>query len=180
MFTKDLSEYMTFEVKPNFKEVGKVFGPLIKEFQTKLLDLTNEEISKLDNGESIKMTIGDEEKEITKEMVDIRINAKEGFDAAYLNNNFIILNTNLTEDLISEGVVRELISKVQQLRKTKDFEITDRINLFYDSKELKPIVDKFTDMLKSETLSVEVKEKSLNTEEIDLNGIKAKIDVEKR
>ena len=180
VFTDDLSKYMTFEVKPNFKEVGKVFGPLIKEFQTKLLDLTNEEISALDNGNSIKMTIGGEEKEITKEMVDIRINAKEGFDAAYMNNNFIILNTNLTEDLIDEGVVRELISKVQQLRKTKNFEITDRINLYYDSAELKKVVDKFLDMLKSETLSVEVSEKSLFTEELDLNGIKAKIDVEKR
>ena len=119
-------------------------------------------------------------KEITKDMVDIRINAKEGFDAAYMNNNFIILNTNLTEDLIDEGVVRELISKVQQLRKTKNFEITDRINLYYDSTELKKVVDKFLDMLKSETLSVEVSEKSLSTEELDLNGIKAKIDVEKR
>jgi isoleucyl-tRNA synthetase len=78
-------------------------------------------------------------------MVDIRINAKEGFDAAYMNNNFIILNTNLTDDLIDEGVVRELISKVQQLRKTKNFEITDRINLYYDSKELKKVVDKFLD-----------------------------------
>ena len=171
---------MTFEVKPNFKEVGKLFGSSIKEFQTKLLDLSNDDIKTLDDGNSIKMNIAGEDKEITKEMVDIRISAKEGFDAAYQNNNFIILNTKLTEELISEGVIRELISKVQQLRKTKNFEITDRINLFYDSKELTPIIKAFEDELKKETLSLEVKEKSLNTEELDLNGIKAKIDVEKR
>jgi len=180
VFTKDLSKYMTFEVKPNFKEVGKVFGPAIKEFQAKLLELTSEDINALDSGKTIKMEVGGEEREITKEMVDIRINAKEGFDAAYMNNNFVILNTNLTEELISEGVVRELISKVQQLRKTKNFEITDRINLYYDSEELKKTIENFMDTLKSETLSIDVKEKKLDTEEIDLNGIKAKIDVEKR
>jgi len=96
-----------------------------------------------------------------------------------MNNNFVILNTNLTEELIHEGVIRELISKVQQLRKTKNFEITDRINLYYDSKELTQIIKEFEKELKKETLSIEVKEKSLSTEEIDLNGIKAKIDVEK-
>ena len=180
VFAKDLSEYMTFEVKPNFKEVGKVFGPAIKEFQSKLLELTNEDITKLDNGDSIKMSVGGKDYDITKEMVDIRINAKEGFDAAYMNNNFIILNTNLTEELINEGIVRELISKVQQLRKTKDFEITDRINLFYDSDELEDVIKDFLEVLKAETLSIEVSKKKLNTEEIDLNGIKAKIDVEKR
>ena len=180
VFAKDLSEYMTFEVKPNFKEVGKVFGPAIKEFQSKLLELTNEDITKLDNGDSIKMNVGGKDYDITKEMVDIRINAKEGFDAAYMNNNFIILNTNLTEELINEGIVRELISKVQQLRKTKDFEITDRINLFYDSDELEDVIKDFLEVLKAETLSIEVSKKKLNTEEIDLNGIKAKIDVEKR
>ncbi len=126
------------------------------------------------------MNVGGNDYDITKEMVDIRINAKEGFDAAYMNNNFIILNTNLTEELINEGIVRELISKVQQLRKTKDFEITDRINLFYDSDELDNVIKDFLEVLKAETLSIEVSKKKLNTEEIDLNGIKTKIDVEKR
>ena len=157
-FAKDLSLYMTFEVKPNFKEVGKVFGPAIKEFQSKLLELTNEEIKKLENGESVKMTIAGEEKDITKEMVDIRINAKDGFDAAYMNNNFIVLNTNLTEELINEGVVRELISKVQQLRKTKDFEITDRINLYYEKNEqFEKSIKEYIEMIKNETLSIMVK-----------------------
>ena len=178
VFTDDLSKYMTFEVKPNFKEVGKVFGPLIKEFQTKLLDLTNDEISTLDNGKSIKMTIGNEEREITKEMVDIRINAKEGFDAAYMNNNFIILNTNLTDELIDEGVVRELISKVQQMRKNKDFNIVDRIKIYYEKNdEFKESIKDFVDMIKNETLAVEITEKENKGEVLDLNGLSVKIDV---
>ena len=180
VFADDLSKYMTFEVKPNFKEVGKVFGPAIKEFQSKLLELSNEEIKKLDNGEIVEMTIAGSKKDITKEMVDIRINAKEGFDAAYLNNNFIILNTNLTPELINEGVVRELISKVQQLRKTKDFEITDRINLYYEKNdEFENAIKDYIEMIKNETLSIDIKEKKNNGEIFDLNGIEVKVDVER-
>ena len=179
VFTDDLSKYVSFEVKPNFKVAGKLFGPSIKEFQNKLLELSEEEITKLNNDEVITMTINGEEKSIDKELVDVRINAKEGFDAAFMNNNFIVLNTNLTKELIGEGVARELISKVQQLRKTKDFDIVDRINLFYEgNEEFKEVVTEFEDLIKQETLSKKIEEKKLSTEELDLNGMTVKIDIE--
>ena len=59
---------------------------------------------------------------ITKDMVDIRIDSKEGFNVGMQNNKFIILNTELTKELIYEGYARELVSKVQNLRKTKEFD----------------------------------------------------------
>jgi isoleucyl-tRNA synthetase len=170
---------MTFEVKPNFKVCGKLFGQSIKEFQSELMDLTSDEIKSLRNDVPIVMNIDNKHVSVTQEMVDIRINAKEGFDAAYMNNNFIILNTNLTPELINEGVVRELISKVQQLRKTKDFDIVDRINLFYEgNEEFKEVVTEFEDLIKQETLSKKIEEKKLSTEELDLNGMTVKIDIE--
>ena len=113
---------MNFTVKPNFKEVGKTFGPLIKEFQTKLEKLNDKNILKLQKGDSISMKLDGKDYEITHDMVDIRTNSKEGFDVATDSNNFIILNTDLTDDLINEGIARELVSKVQNLRKTKEFE----------------------------------------------------------
>ena len=58
------------------------------------------------------------------DMVDIRINAKDGFDVGMENNNFVILNDTLTDDLINEGIAREIISKVQTMRKNNNYEIT--------------------------------------------------------
>ena len=125
------------------------------------------------------MEIAGDNVSVTHEMVDIRINAKEGFDAAYANNNFIILNTTLTDDLIDEGIVRELISKVQNLRKTKDFNIVDRINIYINSDvDLISRLSKYIDYIKKETLCVElINEK--RGEVVNLNGIDANIDVER-
>ncbi len=179
-YTNDLSTYMTFEVKPNFKVCGKMFGSNIKEFQSKLMNLSETEINSLQREETITMEIGGNNVSITKEMVEIRINAKEGFDAAYENNNFIILNTNLTDELIDEGIVRELISKVQNLRKTKDFNIMDRINIYYSSEtNLEERLSKYLDFIKKETLC----DKLINEKKgelFNLNGIDTYLDVEKR
>jgi len=179
-FIKDVENYMNFTVKPNFKEVGKIFGPLIKEFQEKLLNLTSSDITKLQNGEVLKMTIGDKEYDIDVNYVDIRTNSKEGFNVATDTNNFIILNTELTNDLVMEGIARELISKVQNLRKTKDFDIADRIILYYNGDdEVTEAVTKFDDFIKNETLSIDIQVKFNLTEEVDLNGHSTFIDVEK-
>ena len=180
-FIKDVENYMNFTVKPNFKEVGKVFGPLMKDFQEKLLNLTNDDISKLKNGEVIKMTIGDKEYDVDSNYVDIRTNSKEGFDVATDTNNFIILNTELTNDLVMEGIARELVSKVQNLRKTRDFDIADRITLYYNGDdEVTEAVNKFEDFIKNETLSVDIVVKFNLKEEVDLNGHNTQIDVERK
>ncbi|MBQ2946450.1 MAG: isoleucine--tRNA ligase [Bacilli bacterium] len=179
-FIKDVENYMNFTVKPNFKEVGKVFGPLIKDFQEKLLSLNSSDITKLQGGDVIKMTVGDKEYDVDINHVDIRTNSKEGFDVATDTNNFIILNTELTNDLVMEGIARELISKVQNLRKTKDFDIADRITLYYNGDdEVTEAVTKFEEFIKNETLSIDIQVKFNLKEEVDLNGHSTQIDVER-
>ncbi|MEG0794728.1 MAG: DUF5915 domain-containing protein, partial [Bacilli bacterium] len=76
-----------------FKEVGKLFGSNIKEFQNKLLLLNNDEIDKINHNGVIKMVINNEEYEVNKDMLDIKISSKEGFNVGMDNNNYIILNT---------------------------------------------------------------------------------------
>ena len=177
-FVEDLNEYMNISLKPNFKEVGKVFGPLIKEFQSKLESTTKEDISKLQNDQVIKMIIGDKEYDIDKNMIDIRISSKEGFNVGMENNNFIILDTKLDEDLILEGIAREMVSKVQQLRKQKDFNVEDRINLFYSGDEMiDSCINKYNEYIKKETLSVEIVKKDNLNEKFDLNDHECFIDV---
>ena len=179
-FIKDVENYMNFTVKPNFKEVGKVFGPLMKDFQNKLLELNMSDINKLKNNESLKMTIGDKEFDVTLDMVELRTESKEGFDVATDSSNFIILNTELTNELVMEGIARELISKVQNLRKTKDFDIADRITLYYNGDdEVTEAVNMFEDFIKNETLSTDIVVKFNLKEEVDLNGHTTQIDVER-
>lgn len=178
VFENDLSKYMNFTIKPNFKVCGKMFGKEINNYAKMLSTLTDEDVNKLQNGNTIIAAFNGENLEITKEMVDIRIESKEGFDAAKENNNFIILNTTLTEDLINEGIVRELVSKVQNLRKVKDFDVADRITLYYYG-DIDSIISEFADYIKKETLSVDIVKKEDLSENFNLNGIDVKLDVEK-
>ena len=179
-YISDLSTYMDFEVKPNFKVVGKIFGPKIKLYQEELTKLTSEDIKFIEQGEAVTIKVDGELFDVTSEMVDIRVAAKEGYDTQKDGNNFIILNTNLTKDLINEGIARELISKVQNLRKQKDFDVADRIKFYYESNdEFEEVLNMFDEMIKDETLSLEIIRKENLSEEFDLNGILVKIDVEK-
>ena len=180
IFAKDLSEFMNFSVKPNFKVCGKMLGANIKEFQTKLENLNDEELSKLEKGNNITLSINGEDLEVTPDMVEIRVAAKEGFNASHEGSNFIVLNTTLTEDLINEGIVREFISKVQNLRKEKDFNIVDRIKIYYsENNDFTKAISNYIELIKDETLAVEIIVKDVNTDSVNLNGLDVKFDVEK-
>lgn len=179
-FVDDLNKYMNLSVKPNFKAVGAKFGPLIKEFQKKLEELSEDDIKEFTLGNSITMTIGDKSTEITPEMVDIRISSKEGFNVGMENNNFIILETTLNDDLILEGIAREMISKVQNLRKTRDYNVADRIILYYNGdKTIDTCIEKYEEYIKNETLSTKIIKKDNLAEKYDLNGYNCEIDIEK-
>lgn len=180
IYTDDLSTYMNFMVKPNFKEVGKIFGKNIKEFSDKLLELSNEDINKLENNESIKMSIDNTTYDITKDMVDIRISSKEGFKAMVVGNNFVILNTVITKELENEGLARETISKVQQLRKNMNFDITDRINMYIDAtSEYKENIKDYLDMIKDETLTINVYDKDGIEDKVNINDYEVGFVLEK-
>ena len=180
-FIKDVSNYMEFMVKPNFKVAGPIFGPNIKEYSSKLNELSMDEITKLQNGETIKLDVNNNIYDINSELVDIRVSSKEGFNVATLNDNFIILDTNLTKDLILEGIAREMISKVQNIRKENDYNIIDRINLYYKGdEEVDEAVNKFNEFIKKETLAINISVKEGINNSYDLNGHEVFIETEKR
>ncbi len=177
IFTDNLNDYMNLSVKPNFKVVGKLFGPLMKEFQTKLEMLSTSEVTELQNGNAIMMNIGEESKEITPDMVEIRIASKEGFDVGMENNQFIILDTTLTDELLAEGIAREIVSKVQNLRKQKDFNIVDRIHLYYSGdEEVKNAITCYKEFIEKETLAETIEEK-VTAETFDINGHEVTLDL---
>ena len=180
VFEDNLGIYINFIVKPNFKEVGKILGPKIKEFQEVLSKLSMDEVNKLRNDEGVVVILSGENFTIEPRMVDIRVESKEGFDATYKDNNFIVLNTTLTSELVNEGLARETISKIQQIRKNNGFEITDRVKVFYEgSKEYTNAISEFITNIMDETLAVEFKEASDLTDSYDINEYKVKIRVDK-
>ena len=181
-FTQNINEYISYEIKPNFKVCGPILGKNIKEFQDKLKDLTSNDISNLEKGSSIKLKVNNNDIDVTYDMLDIRINSKEGFNASNEGNNFIILNTTLTEELINEGIVREFISKVQQIRKTNDYEMMDNINIYYShNDEFNKSIKNYIDFIKKETLAIDLIESNENYENTyDLNGIELGIRLEKK
>ena len=182
IFTQDLNEYISYDIKPNFKVCGPILGKNIKEFQDKLKDFTQDNISTLENGNTVTLNIGGNDIDITYDMLDIRINSKEGFNASNEGNNFIILNTTLTDELIDEGIVREFVSKVQQIRKTNDYEMMDNINIYYShNDEFNKSIKNYIDFIKKETLAIDLIESDENYENTyDLNGIELGIRLEKR
>ena len=176
IFEEDLSKYMNFKVKPNFKEAGKILGSKMKDFVKYLDNLSDDEIKCVNKGESLTF----EKIEITPELLDIKIESKEGMKVAMEDNKFIILNTTLTDDLIKEGVAREVVSKVQNLRKEKDFDIENRIKLYYNSNDyFEEVLKEFGDYIKDETLAVELIKDSNLTNKYNINDIEVCLDVER-
>ena len=180
IFEDNLSEYINFMVKPNFKEVGKILGSKIKLFQDALTKLTTDEINKLKDGTDIVVNLDNEEFTVSNSMVDIRVESKEGFNASYEGDKFIVLNTVLTKELLNEGLARETVSKIQQIRKNNNFDIADRVKVIYESNDdYSNDISDFIEFIKEETLALEFVKGNDLTDTYNINDYEVKFRVEK-
>ena len=176
-WTNDLSKYLTVTYKPNFKEVGKVFGSDIKAFGEFLSNITEEDSKKLESGE-LTIKLNDKEYEITPNYVIKTINSKDGYKAVMLNYKTVIINTTLDKDLINEGIAREIVSKVQNLRKTSGFDIADRIDMIYSaSKEVVDAVNEFKEYIMDEVLALTLEESNKAETEFKINDYDMKVSI---
>ena len=176
-WTNDLSKYITTSYKPNFKEVGKVFGSNIKAFTEYLNNISEDDSKKLESGK-LTITLNDTEYNVDSSYVLKTVNAKEGYKAVMLNYKTVIINTVLDEDLINEGLAREIVSKVQNLRKTSDFDISDRIDMKYNGpKEIKDAINEFKSYIMDEVLALTLTEDENATEELKINDYTMKVSI---
>lgn len=158
VFTNDLPQYMNFQLKPNFKVLGPIIGKNMASF-TKALNALDPQVyaMALEAGERVTLDLDGETFEASSEHVLIQILAKDGFTVRMENNRFVILDTHLTQDLIEEGYAREMVSRIQQMRKSQDFEMMDTIRIYYQAPEAFEVaVIKHKDYILSETLGVEL------------------------
>ena len=179
IYMEDLSEYMTMEYKPNFKVAGKLFGKDMKDFTNYLANITKEDLKKLEQ-DTLTITLNGTNYKITSDLIEKRINSKAGYNVAVENNKVIILNTELTKDLLNEGLARETISKVQNLRKTSGFDIADRINIYYASNdEYSMNIKDYLEMIRKETLALNIERVSELKDTIDINEYQVGIQLER-
>ena len=179
VYKDDMTEYMDYIVKPNFKVVGKVFGPKMKDFQEAVSKLNINDVNKIKAG-YFKMNFLGEEIDVTEDMILTTLKNKKGYCAASNGKTSIVLDTSLTEDLILEGLAREVVRKVQSLRKEADFVITDHINLYYHGDEMfDKMLASYDEYIKNETLADSLLEDQNIEKDMELNDIVVGLRVER-
>lgn len=184
-FRDDLDEYMDYDLKPNFQEVGKILGPKVPSFQKFLQEVNEVELlDQLNENDKVNIDLDGEVIEIDKNFVDVRISAREGFDVEMANNLFVILDTTLNDELLDEGYMREMISKVQSMRRSEDFELMDKIEIrIRPTERIQKVINKFENEIKNEVLAEDILlDTSLdadNAVEEDLNGEEVFISIKK-
>jgi isoleucyl-tRNA synthetase len=180
VFEKEMDRFIDYGLKPDFKVAGPVLGPKIKAFARALAGADARQIvDSLSANAELSMELDGEEIQVTPDMVDIAVSAKEGFTVALENDLCVILDTDVTEELATEGLARELISKVQQLRKQKDFDMMDRIHIYVDAPEaVQEALRVYDEYIRRETLADAIVAKS-GLPGFDLNGQSTGIDVER-
>ncbi len=135
IFEDDLSDLTSYSFKPNLKTVGPKYGKLLGEIRNILQDPAfdgSAAMAELKSTGSIRLNAGGQEAVLGEEDLLIEIKQKEGFWSVSDHGLTVALDINLTEDLINEGFIRELTSKVQTMRKEADFVVTDHIRVFVD------------------------------------------------
>ena len=171
---------MDYFLKPDFRVVGKIFQSKVNDFAKFLASVDAKEFIEAVEKAPQEITLADTKYEVSKDYLDIRITAKEGFDVEMDGNVFVILDTEITEDLKDEGYAREFISKIQNLRKDSGFEVTDRINIAFDADpDLAGSLEKFAEVIKKETLAENLSKAELDGEDLELNDKKVKISLER-
>lgn len=153
-------KYVDHQVLPNFKLLGKKLGKLMPKVKTALDQASGSELlaNIRDNGR-INLSVDGQEIELLPEEVEVRITAKEGYASANDKGVVVVLATELTPELVAEGTARDLVRAIQDTRKEKGCEFTDRIEvgIVSDDETVLAAVDQFADYVAGETLSDSVK-----------------------
>ena len=179
----EMSKYVNFEIKPNLPVLGKQFGKLIPRIKEEIakknqMDLANT----VKNGGVEYIEIDDTQIELNSENLLVTMQGKEGFAFSGEGEIGVVLDTTITPELEEEGILREILSKVQNMRKDSGFEVLDRINLYVsDNEKIEKIIKKFEDTIKHDTLALKISydENRKDYIESNINGEKLNIAVEK-
>ncbi len=169
--TDDETQFVKLTPKPNFRILGKKVGKLMRAVQAAIGAFDQSQLATLQGGNDLTITIENEEITLTPDDVEVERSVLEGMEAANHDEITVILDTTLTDDLLIEGLARELVNKVSTMRKEAGLEYTDRITLILDTTDrIKQAVDTHHDYISHELLATSITFAAGDGQEWDLNG----------
>ena len=180
-FGADLSQHVNFEIKPNLPVLGKAYGKMIPAIRKEIASKNQMELAqKIKSGGTETINVNGTEIELNSENLLVTMQGIGGYAFAGEGEIGVVLDTHITDELREEGHVREIISKIQNMRKEKGFEVADKINLYVaDNDMLISVIEKFKDTIKKDTLTVEIiSGAERDYTETIINGEKLNLDVE--
>ena len=178
----EMSEYVDFEIKPNLPVLGKEYGKLIPKIREEIAKKNQMELAtKVKNGKVEYIEIDGVQIGLDSNNLLITMHGKEGFAFSGEGEMGVVLDTHITPELKEEGYLREILSKVQNMRKESGFEVLDRINLYVSENEnLEKVIKKYEEIIKKDTLANNIfyNEKEREYTDTNINGENLKIGVE--
>ena len=183
-FTQEVRDFTSYSFKPQLKTVGPKYGKLLGGIKNVLSGLDgNAAMDELNANGCLRFEVNGEEVVLNREDLLIDTAQMEGYVSEDDNGITVVLDTNLSEELLEEGFVREIISKVQTMRKEADFEVMDKIVITYEgSEKAETVFAKNADEIGAETLALEVKKATPAgyVKEWKINGEAVTLGVEKQ
>ena len=182
-FKEDLSAFTAYSFKPQLRTVGPKYGKHLNAIRAALSTLDgNATMDELNTKGSFTINADGEDIVLEKDDVLIEMTQKEGFVASSDKGITVVMDTNLTPELIEEGFVREIVSKIQTMRKDAGFEVMDKITVYVDGNDkLADLMKKNEEQIKSVVLAntIETGKTAGFTKDWDINGEKVVLAVEK-
>lgn len=181
-YIADPDAYVSYTIKPNFPVLGPKYGKLMQRIAATLATgQAGAMVKTLRESGSLQIEVDGNPVTLTNEDLEIRVQDQENYAVEMDHGQYIVLDLHLTKDLVEEGLAREVVSKVQNMRKNAGFELTDRIRLEYlTDDEVAAAVEHFRDYIVSETLAISLERKNEGGEGFEnweINGHQAAIKV---
>ena len=184
-FVDDDSGIVSKSAKPNYPKLGKRLGKRMKAVAAQVKEFTDEEITEFEHSGSVRLTLEDgNEVVLQDDELEVQRNGLEGWSVETERGITVAVDTEITEELLQEGMAREFMNRIQNMRKEADYEVTDRIEIgFEGSEELEKAVEARMENIKTETLAESVASSVLDAPDFvkswDIEGQECKISIQR-
>jgi len=156
-YITDTEGFITKKAKANFKTLGKILGKHMKAGAQAIVDMSQQQISALEKTGSFTLSLEGEQFVLTQEDVEISFDEIPGWQVAVDRDITVALDITLSDELLAEGIAREIVNRIQNIRKTRDFAVTDRILVEIQNNEtIRQAVELFGDYIQNEVLATQL------------------------